>query len=529
MLLEIDRSRVVLLGVLLGALFVAHAVSYDFMSDDGFIALRYASNLARGYGLVFNPGEHVEGFSSWLWVLLIAGGESIGIDPLVFARVAGVLAGLLTIAVTLRLALRLLPAGASPAWALFGPMIVAANGTFACWAPAGLETALFSLLVTSVVATALAGPPLVFGIVSALCILTRSEGLLIVAVVALLQWRSASAFARRQSVWVVPVATLVAQLAFRWVYYGDLLPNTFYAKTGGSWAQWSRGVRYLLDYAADHEGLPLMLLPVVVGLLGVEPRLRVIAGVVAVTWASVVAVGGDGLPMYRFVLPALPLAALLQGVFLERGYRLVATRFELDGMAHRIVLTVLVGTLVYVHLRPPEMGTHYGDYLYQQQVEVPRWVRAGLWLRNNARPGDSLAAVPIGAVSYYSELRVYDMLGLTDQHIAHRVMPAMGSGMAGHEKHDGAYILSRRPTYLLLGNIDITPAPRNLAARPFIPLSNPYIAAREMDLFESEALERLYQPRSEPIGPDEYLSFYQLRNEPGAAAPPGDGDSRGLE
>ena len=71
-----------------------------------------------------------------------------------------------------------------------------------------------------------------------------------------------------------------------------------------------------------------------------------------------------------------------------------------------------------------------------------------------------------------------DMMGLTDGHIAHREMPNMGKGWAGHEKHDGQYILSRKPTYLLLGNIDVSDRPRDPSEFPFNPYFSRAIANR---------------------------------------------------
>ena len=47
---------------------------YWFICDDAFISFRYARNLATGHGLVFNPGfERVEGYTNFLWVLMLAG------------------------------------------------------------------------------------------------------------------------------------------------------------------------------------------------------------------------------------------------------------------------------------------------------------------------------------------------------------------------------------------------------------------------------------------------------------------------
>ena len=83
--------------------------------------------------------------------------------------------------------------------------------------------------------------------------------------------------------------------------------------------------------------------------------------------------------------------------------------------------------------------------------------------------------MPIGVVSFYSGLKVYDMLELTDRHIARREMLRLGTGWAGHEKSDGQYILKQKPTYLLLGNIDVSDKPRDAHKRPFIPYDNPNI------------------------------------------------------
>src|SRR5690348_12188698 len=64
----------VALGLLLSlGLLLVHVNVYRFLTDDSYISFRYARNFAHGYGLVFNPGyEHVEGYSNFLWVVLLA-------------------------------------------------------------------------------------------------------------------------------------------------------------------------------------------------------------------------------------------------------------------------------------------------------------------------------------------------------------------------------------------------------------------------------------------------------------------------
>ena len=112
-----------------------HVWHYNFIADDTFISLRYAANLLAGHGLVFNPGERVEGFTSPLWTLLLAGLGFFGCGLLETARILGFLFSALTLLLTFWLARR---CGASPLMALVAPGVLACNGSFACWAAAGM-------------------------------------------------------------------------------------------------------------------------------------------------------------------------------------------------------------------------------------------------------------------------------------------------------------------------------------------------------------------------------------------------------
>src|SRR6266516_600100 len=58
-----------------------------FASEDAYITFRYAWNFARGAGAVFNPGEHVFGYTSAPWMAWLALGLRLGQDPVIWARV----------------------------------------------------------------------------------------------------------------------------------------------------------------------------------------------------------------------------------------------------------------------------------------------------------------------------------------------------------------------------------------------------------------------------------------------------------
>ena len=217
--------------------------------------------------------------------------------------------------------------------------------------------------------------------------------------------------------------------------------------------------------------------------------------------------------MYRFALGPLPLLAVVEGDLIARVVHRAIAR-PAARWAWLVACATAMVFLCVVHATRPNHGDHYQLYKYQKEVEIPVWSLVGKWFAQHADTGCRIAAVPIGAVGYYSGLPMLDMLGLTDAHIARRTMPNMGNGWAGHEKHDGQYILSRKPRFLLLGNIDVTYQPRNPAAVPFIPYSNPSIWEREKDIYDLDMLVRLYRPRSAEIAPGIFLNFYEAMGLP---------------
>lgn len=69
---------------------------FNFLSDDSFISFRYSENLVNGYGIRYNLHENppIEGFSSPLWVLIIALLKIIRIEPELASRVISIASGL---------------------------------------------------------------------------------------------------------------------------------------------------------------------------------------------------------------------------------------------------------------------------------------------------------------------------------------------------------------------------------------------------------------------------------------------------
>src|SRR5262249_43269705 len=142
-----DRPRVgrgaIATIALVTALAIVGIVYLHFICDDAFISFRYADNLVHGRGLVFNPGERVEGYTNFLWLMAAAGMIAIGVPPEIGTLWLGGACALATLIVTMA---HLARAGRNPVW--FG-LLLAGSPAFAAWATGGLATALFTLLIWS--------------------------------------------------------------------------------------------------------------------------------------------------------------------------------------------------------------------------------------------------------------------------------------------------------------------------------------------------------------------------------------------
>ena len=290
-----------------------------------------------------------------------------------------------------------------------------------------METALFVGLIAAAFATALAGSYWASASLTAAATLARPEGLLVLLVLGFYQLvRAKRGEGRSWLPWLlVSGGPYALFLGFRRWYYGDWLPNTYYAKTGGGWAQIQRGLDYLRDYAADHEGLLLLVGLAIFTLLRRTAGMRLVAVGWLLFWLAVAWLGGDGLPMYRFALAPLPLFAALAAACVSD----LAQPSFLAARKSGVALAVVLGCAwAYTHWSPPRLKSHYSAYQFQQQVEIPRWTKVGQWFAASAPAGASIAVVPIGAVAYYSKLEVRDMLGLTDRHIARRNLSGLGRG-----------------------------------------------------------------------------------------------------
>lgn len=409
---------------------------WDFTLDDSYITYRYSDHLAGGHGPVWNVGEDpVEGYTSFLWMLVAAVGILAGADAETWAKIVSLLA---VVGVMLILAFygrcRLLPAR------LIAIAAVALSPIFMAATLQGMETAVAGLLATSgavMLIEAVRRPTWSrFGgyfLVALLGTLTRPDLLPYFAVTSVglalflarsddrrALGRAAAAFA---AAFVLPGA---AYLAWRWSYYGYPLPNTYYVKRGSGLVG-SLGVQYVRDFILQVAWPYLLVTSVLFARAVIQsgrtqrPLEREMIGIGCV-FAAVLAFLAAGVlvdplqgQLSRFQMPIYPVLALLVVLLspADIAMRIRSNQAAQAGAA--IAVSVLV--LFPLHTLGEARFQIEARWQYDRQV-------AGKALHDLRSLDVEMLVTESGALPYYSTWRATDLLGLNDEHIAHRGLSA---------------------------------------------------------------------------------------------------------
>jgi len=417
-------------------------------TDDPFITYRYAANLLAGHGPVFNVGERVEGFSSPLHLLLMALLLKLApsVDILFKAKLLGLGLAALALWQTGRLARAV---GLTPGESLLAQILVAVNNNFALAAVNGMETTLAVCLVL--------GSVLAFGREAAGRGGVFSAGLLFLAFLArpdaaglfavLLALRVLLTARRRlpwwdtlgwASVFLLPATGL---LLMRLAYYGQVVPNTYYAKqvTSQYAALW--GPLYLLHplspvrVAWEYIRLPVPLWSTQwqalgtfafwgLALVGCARRgggwwSAILPAVVLAQMAFVLHFGGDWMPGLRFLVPVVPLLAVLQVL----GLRRLRGRGPLRAFAAPALAAALWAVCAAVSPHNPwanaRFSTASADLLPADYALGRKWVATDRYIHDVLPPGGVIAYSEMGYAGYRNlDKNFIDVRGLTDREIA---------------------------------------------------------------------------------------------------------------
>jgi hypothetical protein len=416
--------------------------------DDAFIYLRYVKNLDAGCGLRFNCGDPpVEGFTGPLHLALLwLGGR-------VTTRLIDLTQILCTASLAVALALAVwaaVVAGLAPEQPRLPAVLAVSVAATLALDPfvllnaiTGMETALAAAAVTAIALAALAGRRWLLVAAIGGALLVRPETAVFAAALPILPGL------RRPRYLAALAGIAVAICAARYAVFGALAPNTYHAKAGGTWRHCELGLAYLGDAIAD---FPLAFAAPLALLLPAGPRRRACGFVLAgsAAWvAFFLRSGGDLFDYSRMMFPLVPaLSVLALAGIAELARRLAARtrwapRAALAGaIAAAACALAAGGRAAVVHAIPPQGAS----------PRVVEWAAVGRYLREHFR-GATVATVPIGAIGYYSQLPILDLVGLTEPAIARagRTVPPelLTRRWIGHERHCTECVLAQAPTLIV--------------------------------------------------------------------------------
>ncbi len=399
--------------------------------DDAFITFRYAENMAKGLGLVWNAGERVEGYTNFLWVLIFMPVIKAGWDPVAASYIAGLASFALSLYLTRRLARAVLGDGPE-AWL---PVLLAGtNYSFGGSAGTGMETQMQTAFLTGAAWLAveilrnfrISGPRVLgLSFFCALALLTRLDSaayftpLLGLCVFQVLRKKELSRPGKIKL--LIGLAAPLMVLCGTWFfwklcYYGNILPNTFYFRFLQSGSLW-RGAAYIASFFIFY-GLAGFAFLGVLALCQRGQRHSFCKTAFLAVFSSwflyVVLARGDYLE-FRFLVPVIPLL-------------FVSIVWTLRVCVRRMVLRLLIAALI-------GLGSVSYPVSYDRlpwAIELPykmdvmeRWTQIGKALRRDLGENSDvkIAMTPAGAIPYYSGLASVDMLGHTDPWIARHGLP----------------------------------------------------------------------------------------------------------
>ncbi len=438
----------------------------NFSVDDTFISMRVARNVADGYGFVYNIGENVVGFSNWLWVVFMviplkmgyfSGADANGL--LWFAKGLSILFSVLTLITTYRFTISIFANDIKREfYGVCCVLAIISCAIFSAWSMSGMETtsfAFFLLTSISLIASlclndksALATSVLL-ALTLVCLVLSRPEGIYLSMVIL-----GVGAFFNRKKDKRIPLLSIactvmicyISLLVWRLSTYGELVPNTYYAKTGGGLRSYLFGIKYAVAGFGSVNALLLFFAPF--ALLQFKDHRLIIALLVCILSALLLFIGysgGDWMPGFRFIVTVIPITAVLAVLSIKT----LAERFDGRFVKYSSIVYVTVAISVLcsifsgrtlIRAQAPSLGSAFfsaeGHLLSSHSLVAQ-------WLKEHSDSTTLFACGEAGLIGYINQhLRMVDLNGLMDKHIA--------NDRKEGRPFDVDYVLDQKPRFVIL-------------------------------------------------------------------------------
>ncbi len=405
---------------------LSHVLGYAwinrFVLDDAFISLRYAKNFAEGHGLVWNVGQRIEGYTNFLWTVLLAPAFKLGVDPVNYSYTLSLLAFLATLFFSYKLASEMWGDKRAGVAVL---CLLGFNFSFSSYATGGLETQFgIAMMLGAIWSISKAASEerlwwSFFASVFTVCsIMTRMDSILLIAPFSAILVAQANgkrdldSLKRLLLYGLCVMIPLVVWMALRKSYYGDWVPNTFHIKTHG--CSFVRGGYYQLLFYCVYA----LFLPFFVALFKlksvyaacVERREALLIIIAVALWSLYLLRVGGGFMEFRLMMPAYALLAIL----LAGLWSAFSSKFLKIGLAFILALASLSHAAI--QYKYPAIQS-ISD-LKQCESE---WSEVGLLLGKLFDYGGEKVCIGVtaaGVIPFYSNLPAFDLLGLNNREVA---------------------------------------------------------------------------------------------------------------
>lgn len=457
--------------------FVIDGERYFSLFDDAMISMRYAKNLADGYGLVWNPGgERIEGYTNPLWVLYMSILHLLPLTPSKISLVVQLTAAACLAAnlyVVRKIALSV--SDGSESVSLGAVILTASYLPINHWSLQGMEVSVLVLIMSLCLWRAITcmregtcrfWPYLLLGAST----WVRPDMVVPLGGLMLFLAITDPIHRRRHLIWgsVMLIIFFAAQTAFRLWYFGDILPNTYYLKLTGYpfTLRISQGIYVLVQFVWKLNIL-LFVLPFMLAVRR-DRRIGLLLWVLMIQMMYSVYVGGDAWENWggsnRYISIAMPGFFILLSYALFHVSRLITGAMNAEPRQATLATTNWKGfifplliavslisvnsiygleALAEVLLIKPPLHSGNGEENHEE-------VEQALLLRKMTTPAATIVVTRAGTIPYFSGRSSIDLLGKTDRHIAHENMRTFAAGWhkfiefrPGHMKFDYSYSIGQ--------------------------------------------------------------------------------------
>jgi arabinofuranosyltransferase len=511
--------------IVFAALIIRLCLNETTFVDDSYIFLRMAENAVNGHGFVWNLNESpLEGYTSFLYFLINIIAVKFFSRPELFLQIFGITTSLVTIVFIYQLYNAIDPLLKTEN--LVTSILVSISPCFLYWSLAGMETSFYMmfLIFTTFIYIKKCNSPInymVTGGLFAILYLIRPESL-IFFIYALLFSTYQLFKEKNKSRWLLLLCMvfgfeLIFAPYFIWhlKYFGVLFPNSYYAKVGGGIYQFQGGVSYLFIHGKKLFSKGWFILIPIMALFIFEKKKKeqvFLFGLAIISVLITVLDGGDHFDYARFLIPVLPLLLIPFPSSLKKAYSFFKNKINYTLFCFTIPIIILI-----VNIKNPM----YSEFIFNPKMPLAvsnnnleegyNWqvgfIKMGKTLNRISKPAETIGVIPVGAIGYFSKIRILDMAGILNSDIAREpfVEKYIKNWRPGHNKGDGYYVLAHRPEYIQLVDY-LTTSPQS------VPGSHGLFFKSIIEIWNSPIFHSEYEFYPIKLEDGIYYNLYRRRN-----------------